>query len=125
MMRPNDAAEKVRLGGTGLSVSRICFGAGQLGRAPQDQGLATARAILGGPINFLDTSRMYGDGRSEERIGQVIRELGGKPEGFVISTKLDRDPETNRFDAARARRSLEESLAAAEPLHPRGPLLTH
>ena len=110
MMRPIDAAEKVRLGGTGLRVSRICFGAGKLANAPQDQGLATARAILAGPINFLDTSRLYGDGRSEERIGRAIRELGGKPEGFVISTKLDRDPETNRFDAARARRSLEESL---------------
>jgi D-threo-aldose 1-dehydrogenase len=42
----------------------------------------------------------------------VIRELGGLPEGFVISTKLDRDPETNRFDADQARRSLEGSLRA-------------
>ncbi len=32
--------------------------------------------------------------------------------GFVVSTKLDRDMETNRFDAARARRSFEESLEA-------------
>jgi len=30
----------------------------------------------------------------------------------VISTKLDRDVETNRFDAAQARRSLEQSMAA-------------
>ena len=30
----------------------------------------------------------------------------------MLSTKLDRDPETGRFDAAQARRSLEESLAA-------------
>jgi D-threo-aldose 1-dehydrogenase len=30
----------------------------------------------------------------------------------VISTKLDRDPETNRFDGPQARRSLEESLDA-------------
>jgi D-threo-aldose 1-dehydrogenase len=34
------------------------------------------------------------------------------PAGFVVSTKLDRDVETGRFDGARARRSLEESLAA-------------
>jgi D-threo-aldose 1-dehydrogenase len=61
---------------------------------------------------FLDSSRLYGVGRSEERIGKVIRELGGWPEGRVLSTKLDRDAETGRFDAARARRSLEESLAA-------------
>jgi D-threo-aldose 1-dehydrogenase len=61
-------------------------------------------------VNFLDTSRIYGFGRSEERIGDVIRERGGLPKGFVVSTKLDRNPETNRFNAAQARRSLEESL---------------
>ena len=77
-----------------------------------DQGLATARAILAGPANFLDCSRMYGEGRCEEIIGSAIRERGGLPPGFVISTKLDRHPETNRFDAAQARRSLEESLEA-------------
>ncbi len=68
------------------------------------------RAIFAGPARFIDTARNYGFGRSEERIGKVIRELGGLPEGGVISTKLDRELESNRFDAARARRSLEESL---------------
>jgi len=57
-------------------------------------------------------SRNYGFGRSEERIGQVIRERGGLPEGVVISTKLDRDMESGRFDAARARESFEQSLTA-------------
>ena len=109
-MQPIDTTERVRLARTNLEVSRICFGTGKLGVAPEEQGLATARAILAGPTNFLDSSRNYGDGRSEERVGRAIRELGGLPEGFAISTKLDRHPETNRFDAARARRSLEESL---------------
>jgi len=109
-MPPIDVTERVKLGHTGLEVSRICFGTGKLAITPEDQALATARAILTGPANFLDSSRNYGLGRSEARIGRAIRELGGLPEGFVIATKLDRDPETNRFDAARARRSLEESL---------------
>ena len=111
-MQPIDIAERVRLGQTAFAVSRICFGAGKLGISPEDQGVATARAILTGPTNFLDTARIYGLGRSEEFVGKAIRELGGLPEGFVISTKLDRHPETNRFDAARARRSVEESLEA-------------
>jgi D-threo-aldose 1-dehydrogenase len=76
----------------------------------EERALATVRAILDGPVNFLDTSNNYGLGRSEERIGTVLRERGGLPEGFVLSTKLDRDSETGRFDGARARRSLEESL---------------
>jgi D-threo-aldose 1-dehydrogenase len=71
---------------------------------------ATIRAIFDSPVNLLDTSRNYGFGRAEARVGAVIRERGGLPPGFVISTKLDRDMETGRFDAARARRSLEESL---------------
>lgn len=112
--------EKLPLGRTGLAVSRICFGTSALGDMPDtygyavdaDRARATVRAIFASPINFLDTSRNYGFGRSEERIGEVIREFGGPPPGFVISTKLDRDMSTNRFDAARARKSLEESLTA-------------
>lgn len=106
------------LGRTGLQVTEICFGASGLGNMPDTYGYevgeerarATIRAILEGPVNFLDTSNNYGLGRSEARIGAVIRERGGLPEGFVLSTKLDRDSETGRFDGDRARRSLEESL---------------
>jgi D-threo-aldose 1-dehydrogenase len=113
-----DPIEKVKLGRTNLFVSRICFGTTSLSDMPDTYGYGvgperareTVRAIFDGPANFLDTSRIYGFGRSEERIGDVIRELGGLPQGFVISTKLDRDPKTNRFDAAQARRSLDESL---------------
>jgi D-threo-aldose 1-dehydrogenase len=112
--------KKVRLGRTGLTVTPICFGTSGLGDMPDTYGYsvgverakATMRAIFDGPVNFIDTSRIYGMGRSEERIGAVIRERGGLPPGFVLSTKLDRDPQTNVFDAARARRSLEQSLIA-------------
>jgi D-threo-aldose 1-dehydrogenase len=119
-MSAADRIEKVRLGRTNLFVSKICFGTTSLADMPDTYGYRvdvgrareTVRAIFDGPANFLDTSRIYGFGRSEERIGDVIRERGGLPEGFVVSTKLDRDAETNRFDGARARRSLEESLRA-------------
>jgi D-threo-aldose 1-dehydrogenase len=111
---------KIRLGRTDLLVTPICFGTSGLGDMPDTYGygvdaeraVATVRAIFDGPASFIDTARIYGMGRSEERIGAVIRERGGLPPGFVLSTKLDRDPETNVFDAAQARRSLEQSLAA-------------
>jgi D-threo-aldose 1-dehydrogenase len=130
--------DKAPLGRTGLVITPICFGTTGLGDMPDTYGYgvdeqrakATLNAIFDGPANFLDTSRIYGLGRSEERIGAVIRERGGLPEGFVISTKLDRDPETNRFDAARARRSLEQSLKALgleriDLLHLHDPEHTH
>lgn len=106
------------VGRTGLEVTEVCFGTSGLGNMPDTYGYevgeerarATIRAIFDGPANFLDTSNNYGLGQSEARIGAVIRERGGLPDGFVISTKLDRDSDSGRFDAARARRSLEESL---------------
>ena len=112
--------DKVSLGRTDLTVSKICFGTASLANMPVTYGYDvdeirarnTLRAIFEGPGNFLDTSRNYGFGRSEELIGEAIRELGALPDGFVISSKLDRDPETDQFDAARARASLEESLKA-------------
>ena len=112
--------DKVRLGRTDIMVTSIGFGTSGLGDMPDTYGYgvdearakATLSAIFDGPVNFLDTSRIYGLGRSEERIGAAIRDRGGLPQDFVVSTKLDRDPETNRFDAAQARRSLEQSLKA-------------
>lgn len=108
------------IGTTGLSVTPIGFGAGPLGGMPDTYGhdvteetaRATVRAIFDGPVNMLDTSRNYGFGRSEARIGAVVRERGGLPPGFVLATKLDRDMSTGRFDAGQARRSAEESLEA-------------
>ncbi len=113
-------ARRNEIGKTGLQVPAICFGTTSLSDMPgtygyavdAETGKATVRAILERPDGFLDTSRNYGSGRSEERIGQVVREMGGWPEGRVLSTKLDRDMETLKFDGDRARRSLEESLEA-------------
>ena len=114
------SVEKVRLGRTDLMVPRICFGTTGLGDMPvtygysvdEERAKATVLAILDGPVKFLDTSRNYGSGRSEQRVGNAIRERGGLPKGAIVSTKLDRDMETKRFDAAQARRSIEESLEA-------------
>jgi D-threo-aldose 1-dehydrogenase len=112
--------KKSAIGKTGLQVPRISFGTSALGDMPDTYGYAvseeraraTIRAILALPDAMIDASRNYGMGRSEERIGQVVRELGGWPKGRILSTKLDRDMETLRFDASQARRSLEESLTA-------------
>lgn len=108
------------IGKTGLTVTEIGFGAAPLAGMPDTYGYsvdeatarATLNAIFDGPVNLLDTSRNYGLGRSEARIGAAIRERGGLPAGFILSTKLDRDMDTGRFDAFQARRSFEESLEA-------------
>ena len=108
------------IGSTGLAVTSLGFGAAPLGDMPDTYGYgvdeATARAaidaIFDGPVNLLDTSRNYGFGRSEERIGAAIRSRGALPKGFILSTKLDRDMETGRFDGDRAKQSFDESQKA-------------
>jgi D-threo-aldose 1-dehydrogenase len=104
------------LGRTGLEVTPLCVGSAPLGNTPLaymkdvplEDALATVRRVFEGPLNFLDTSNNYGD--AERRIGIVIRELGGLPDGFVLETKVDRDMDTGDFSGDRAKRSVEESL---------------
>jgi D-threo-aldose 1-dehydrogenase len=108
------------IGRTGLRVPEIGFGTSGLGNMPDTYGyevaearaLDTVRAVLAHPHGFIDSSRNYGFGRSEARVGAVVRELGGWPAGRVLSTKLDRDMASGRFDGAQARRSFEASLEA-------------
>ncbi|MGI9487537.1 MAG: aldo/keto reductase [Geminicoccaceae bacterium] len=112
--------KKTKLGTSPLEVAGICFGTTSLGDMPNTYGYSvdeerartTVRAIFDGPAAFLDSSRNYGAGRSEQRVGEVIAERGGLPPDIIISTKLDRDMDTGRFDASRARQSLEQSLNA-------------
>ena len=106
------------LGKTGLNVTPLCIGGAPLGdmpetfaySAPEEQALATVRAAFASPINFLDTAAAYGDGESERRIGLIIREMGGLPDGFVLATKGDRDLHTGDFSGEQFKRSIEGSL---------------
>ncbi|MGB0438813.1 MAG: aldo/keto reductase [Paracoccaceae bacterium] len=105
---------------TGVLIPPLCFGTSGLGDMPGTYGYsvdaarakATVAAVLDGPMPCLDSARNYGMGRSETRLGAVLRARGGLPEGAMLSTKLDRCMETGRFDAARAATSLAESRAA-------------
>src|SRR5690349_21546565 len=104
------------LGRTGLEVTPLCVGSAPLGNTPLpymqevplEDALATVRRVFEGPINFLDTSNNYGD--AERRIGIVISERGGLPDGFVLETKVDRDMDTGDFSGDRVKLSVEESL---------------
>lgn len=106
------------LGNTGLQVTPLCVGCAPLGNMPEtfaygvaeEQALATVRAIFASPINFLDTAASYGDGESERRIGLVLQELGGVPEGYILATKADRDLTTGIFTGKQMRKSVERSL---------------
>lgn len=117
---PDPAHDTVTAPRLPFAVPRIGFGTSALGGMPdtygydvdEDRALQTLRALFALDPCLIDTSRLYGMGRSEVRIGQAIAEAGGLPAGAILSTKIDRDVETGRLDAERARRSVEESLRA-------------
>ena len=111
--------ERRILGKTGLSVSPLCVGCAPLGDMPEtfEYGVSEARAratleaVFDSEINFLDTAASYGDGESERRIGRVLADMGGLPEGVVLATKADRNLQTGEFTGEQMRRSVERSLS--------------
>ncbi|OUM96618.1 MAG: oxidoreductase [Thermobacillus sp. ZCTH02-B1] len=86
----------VRLGNTGLEVSRIClgcmgFGDASRGHHPwvlkeEDARPVIKRALELG-INFFDTANVYSGGTSEEYLGRALKELANRDE-VVIATKV-------------------------------------
>ncbi|GGN57945.1 oxidoreductase [Streptomyces albiflavescens] len=87
----------VKLGSTGLDVSRICLGCmsfGLPGRGVHEWTLdeeasrPLIRQALEAGINFFDTANVYSDGTSEEIVGRVLADLARRDE-IVIATKVN------------------------------------
>lgn len=74
--------DKMRLGRTGLTVSRSGFGALPIQRASLDDATVILRAAYESGIDFYDTARGYSD--SEEKLGQALASVRS---GIVIATK--------------------------------------
>jgi predicted aldo/keto reductase-like oxidoreductase len=72
----------IRLGKTGLEVSRIGFGGIPIQRLSEDEAIRVVQHCLDLGITFLDTANAYTT--SEERIGKAI---AGRREQVVIATK--------------------------------------
>lgn len=113
------------LGKTGLEVSRIAFGTWQLsgewGSFDERQATDAIRHARELGVNFFDTAQAYGFGRSEEVLGNALRdELNRNRDGLVIATKGGINPGGERpRDAGRAwlRQGVEESLRALKLDH--------
>ena len=110
--------EHVRLGQTGLKVSRLCLGTMTFGLQCDE---ATSVAILDrateGGIDFVDTSDVYplgGDlttqGRTENILG---RWLTGKRDRFVIATKCFGRTGPAPFDSGNSRKHIFEAIEAS------------
>ena len=81
-----------RLGRSGLRVSEVGFGAWQFsgdawGEVRAEEAERTVEKALELGVNFFDTAQVYGRGRSEELLGEILRKLGATDE-VVIATKI-------------------------------------
>ncbi len=99
------------LGRTGLRVSALGFGCGNVGGlmvrgAPKERERAVARAMEMG-INYFDTAPSYGDGLSELHLGQALRALKAD---VHVGTKVRLGPTPVGEIPAAIARSLDESL---------------
>ena len=80
------------LGRTGWKVSEISFGAWAIGGAWGDvddkESLAALNRAIELGVNFIDTADVYGDGRSERLVAQVVRDHPGQR--IYVATKAGR-----------------------------------
>ncbi|MFT4002958.1 MAG: aldo/keto reductase [Rhizobium sp.] len=88
--------EYVKLGKTGLEVSRICLGCMTYGdpnkgthawSLKEEDSRPLLRQAIEAGINFLDTANTYSNGSSEEIVGRAIKDFARR-EDIVLATKV-------------------------------------
>ena len=87
--------QHIRLGNTGLQVSRICLGMMSYG-TPEwrdwvldlDASRPLVRAAVDAGITFFDTADMYSDGVSEEVTGRLLGEMFADRDDYVLASKV-------------------------------------
>ena len=102
------------LGNSGLRVSVAGLGCNNFGmRVDYDRTVEVLNAAIDAGVNFFDTARMYGGGKSEEFMGEALK---GKRDQVILATKFGGP--TKPHDATGSRqhllRSVETSLRALQ-----------
>jgi len=113
--------EYVRLGSTGLKVSRICLGMMTYGSKQwrewvleEEDSRPFIRRALELGINFFDTADVYSLGVSEEILGRALRDFGPTRDKVVIATKvcspMGDDPNQRGLSRKHIVHSIDDSL---------------
>jgi aryl-alcohol dehydrogenase-like predicted oxidoreductase len=112
--------EYVRLGSSGLKVSRICLGMMSYGdRTSRDWHLDEAeaeplvrRAVETG-VTFFDTADVYDDGASEEVTGRLLAKLFSRRDDYVLATKVYFPMGSGPNDRGLSRKHILDSIDAS------------
>jgi aryl-alcohol dehydrogenase-like predicted oxidoreductase len=94
--------EYINIRGTKLVASRIALGTWAIGGwmwggSDEKESIRTIHAALDQGINVLDTAPIYGQGRSEEIVGEALRQYGRR-ESVVLATKVGIDWTKGRIE---------------------------
>ena len=119
--------DHVRLGRTGLKVSRLCLGCMSYGSPKwrswvldEQASLPFIRRALELGINFFDTADVYSLGESERVLGTALKELVGRDE-VVIATKvraaMGKDPNNQGLSRKHIMASIDASLRRLQTDH--------
>jgi aryl-alcohol dehydrogenase-like predicted oxidoreductase len=109
----------VKLGRTGLRVSRLCLGTMNFGpQATERESFAIMDRAVELGVNFFDSANVYGwktgEGVTEQIIGRWLAHGAGRRERIVLATKvygrMGAGPNDARLSAAHIRRACEDSL---------------
>ena len=106
----------VRLGSTGLKVSRLCLGCMTYGSPKwrpwvldEAQSLPFFKAAIEAGINFFDTADMYSLGESERVTGKALKEYAKRHE-VVIATKVFSPMGSGPTDRGLSRKHILDSI---------------
>jgi aryl-alcohol dehydrogenase-like predicted oxidoreductase len=113
--------EYVRLGKTGMKVSRICLGCMTYGSKQwrewvlnEEESRPFFKRALELGINFFDTADMYSLGASEEVTGRALRDFGPGRDKLVIATKvfhpMGDDPSQKGLSRKHIMQAIDDSL---------------
>lgn len=111
----------VKLGKTGLDVSRICLGCMSYGipdrgnhawTLPEEESRPFIKQALEAGINFFDTANVYSDGTSEEIVGRALKDFASRDE-VVIATKVHGRMRPGPNGAGLSRRAIMSEIDAS------------
>lgn len=94
--------EYTQIQGTGLVSSRIALGTWAIGGwmwggSDEKESIRTIHVALDKGINLIDTAPIYGYGRSEEIVGEAVRQCGRR-DSILLATKVGIDWTSGRIE---------------------------
>jgi 1-deoxyxylulose-5-phosphate synthase len=96
------------LSGTGLSVSRLCYGNMTFGsQTSEEEGGRIIDFCLERGINFIDTANVYNKGVAEEYLGRLLR---GRRQQVILASKCRGAMGTGPDESGLSKRAMHKAI---------------